>query len=441
MSTNATSIYSPFTYKLITTTGSGGICSNSNNVFAATTSSSSHIIKYNLNMELVTNNWIPTIYSNKLFANDTYIFYGPTSSGTTGYCYNVTTGVQVATYFMGLSLSLYSIDADDTYVYFCYSNGKIYRFLITTTVTGTVGTPNTDNLWLPIGTGATLLTNYDNKYYVYTALSGLEIYTYVNQNITIYDSNWVPALPKVTYYSIDNDSKYIYLGAEKTIVRIEIKTGNMDVGWAYGFIVSSTSSYPLLLTVNNNYLYVRDGSSVILRNDLSIVCFKEDSLILTDQGYKSVQDLRKGDLVRTEVNGFVPVYMIAKREMYHPASEDRIRDQLYECSPEHYPELFEPLVITGCHSILVDNFVNEEQKQQSIKVNGDLHITAHKYRLPACVDERATVYDKPGTYTIYHFSLENDNYCFNYGVYANGLLVETCSKRFLKELANMEVIE
>jgi hypothetical protein len=44
-------------------------------------------------------------------------------------------------------------------------------------------------------------------------------------------------------------------------------------------------------------------------------------------------------------------------------------------------------------------------------------------------------------YTIYHFALENDNYYMNYGVYANGLLVETCSKRYLTELSNMELIE
>ena len=29
----------------------------------------------------------------------------------------------------------------------------------------------------------------------------------------------------------------------------------------------------------------------------------------------------------------------------------------------------------------------------------------------------------------------------NYGIYANGLLVETCSKRYLKELSNMNFIE
>jgi hypothetical protein len=173
----------------------------------------------------------------------------------------------------------------------------------------------------------------------------------------------------------------------------------------------------------------------------TIVCFKEDSLILTDQGYHPVQELRKGDLVRTEVNGYVPVYMIGKREIYHPASKERIKDQLYECSPTRYPELFEPLIITGCHSILVDDVLSEEQLEKAFHVNKGHFSTNQKYRLPACVDERTTVYDKPGHHTIYHFALDNDDYYSNYGVYANGLLVETCSKHYLTELANMELIE
>jgi hypothetical protein len=61
--------------------------------------------------------------------------------------------------------------------------------------------------------------------------------------------------------------------------------------------------------------------------------------------------------------------------------------------------------------------------------------------LPAFLDNRASVYEHAGTYNIYHFALENADYYMNYGVYANGLLVETCSQRYLKEIANMSLIE
>lgn len=58
----------------------------------------------------------------------------------------------------------------------------------------------------------------------------------------------------------------------------------------------------------------------------------------------------------------------------------------------------------------------------------------------ACIDERTKVYQKRGYQTIYHLALENDYYYGNYGIYANGLLVESCSKRYLKELSNMTLI-
>ena len=168
-----------------------------------------------------------------------------------------------------------------------------------------------------------------------------------------------------------------------------------------------------------------------------LVCFKEGTKILTDKGYLPIQDLKKGHLVKT-VNDFIPIHAIGKREIYHPAAQNRDKDQLYKCSPENFP-VFEDLVITGCHSILVDEF-KEGEREKTIEINGDAYVTENKYRLPASVDERTTVYETPGTYTIYHLALENDDYYNNYGVYANGLLVETCSKRYLKELANMDLI-
>ena len=92
------------------------------------------------------------------------------------------------------------------------------------------------------------------------------------------------------------------------------------------------------------------------------VCFKEGSKILTDTGYKPIQELRKDDLVKTLCDGFKAVDMIGFREIEHVASSERIKDQLYRCSNDSYSEVFEDLVITGCHSILVDEFASEEQR-------------------------------------------------------------------------------
>jgi hypothetical protein len=173
----------------------------------------------------------------------------------------------------------------------------------------------------------------------------------------------------------------------------------------------------------------------------SVPCFKEDTQILTIDGYKSIQNLRNGDLIKTFEHDYKPIVMIGKRDIYHPVLNERIKNQLYQCSQSEYPEIFKPLILTGCHSLLVDDFISEEQREKVIEINGDTFVTENKYRLPACVDHRATVYETAGTYTIYHLALENDNYYFNYGIYANGLLVETCSQRYLKELSEMTLIE
>jgi len=170
-----------------------------------------------------------------------------------------------------------------------------------------------------------------------------------------------------------------------------------------------------------------------------IACFKKDTKILTNHGYVPIQNLKKGDLVKTLHNGFVAIHSIGKKDIYNPSVDERIKDQLYVCSKEKYPEVFEDLVITGCHSILVDEF-KEDERDKTMKVLGEVYATDRNYRLPACVDKRANVYKEKGEITIYHFALENENYYMNYGVYANGLLVESCSKRYLKELSNMTLL-
>jgi hypothetical protein len=140
----------------------------------------------------------------------------------------------------------------------------------------------------------------------------------------------------------------------------------------------------------------------------------------------------------TKDGEYKPIEFVGKSRMSHKATSQRISDQLYLLSKDKYPELLDDLVITGGHSILVDSFKNDE-KENTIKVLGKIYVTQNKYRLPACVDDRTTVYEPEGEYTIYHIALENESDAMNYGIYANGLLVETCSKRFLKYCSNMSL--
>jgi hypothetical protein len=174
-----------------------------------------------------------------------------------------------------------------------------------------------------------------------------------------------------------------------------------------------------------------------------VTCFKEDTQILTlvdgKETYRPIQLLRKGDLVKTFENGYKAIDMLGKSTMSNPGTDERIKDRLYRLTKENYPELSEDLYITGCHSTLVD-YITPEERTKLVETLGDIYVTERKYRLAACVDQKAIPYNNAGTFTIYHLALENNDYYMNYGVYANGLLVETTSKRWLKELSNMELL-
>ena len=96
-----------------------------------------------------------------------------------------------------------------------------------------------------------------------------------------------------------------------------------------------------------------------------MVCFKEDTKILTNHGYIPIQHLRKGDLIQTLKHGFKPIHMIGKKEIHHQSSqEERINDKLYVCRKENYPDIMEDIVIAGCHSVLVKSFKDDEQNKK-----------------------------------------------------------------------------
>jgi hypothetical protein len=180
------------------------------------------------------------------------------------------------------------------------------------------------------------------------------------------------------------------------------------------------------------------GGQIYINIQQNVVCFKENTLILTLDGYVAIQDIKKGDRVKTLKSGFVPVCGVGVKTIDNPARDIRMKDQLYVCPKDNFPELTEDLVITGAHAILVDEFP-ENIREQTKDLLGRVFVTEGKYRLPACLDKRTQVYPVKGQHTIYHIALENQDYYMNYGIYANGLLVETCSKRYLKELSGMQL--
>jgi len=180
---------------------------------------------------------------------------------------------------------------------------------------------------------------------------------------------------------------------------------------------------------------------MVLRN-----CFKEGTKILClindEEKYVPVEELRKGILVKTSINGYIPLHSIGHSKLYNPANKLRGLNRLYKCTKENYPEVTEDLLITGCHSILVDESeITDEIREKTRELTKDnVWVTDYKCRLLTCLDERAEPYEEEGVFNIWHFALEHFDNFMNYGVYANGLLVETCDINSLHEYSGLELV-
>jgi hypothetical protein len=222
---------------------------------------------------------------------------------------------------------------------------------------------------------------------------------------------------------------YYFSGGNNTLVSTIF--GSIS-SYSNGSGILSSSPVPEFNTYNMTY---GGGSVACFLQGTQILC-KIDGI----DKYISVEDMKKGTLVKTSLNGYKKVELIGKQIIQNPGNNERIKDRLYKCSPQKYPELKNDLYITGCHSILVNKITDKEREEIKKRIDR-IFITDKKYRLIACVDERAEPWTSSGKYTVWHFALENNDIKMNYGVYANGgLLVETCSINIMKNYSNMQLI-
>lgn len=231
---------------------------------------------------------------------------------------------------------------------------------------------------------------------------------------------------------------YSYLVSEYSV---EVPPGMSFIGW-------DTSDNP------TNVVYT--GNQVIQPSDFAFatvtlhpvfasnVCFKEDTKILTynsfleKEEYVPIQNIKTGTLIKTLKSGYVPVNTIANGKLLNFDNDDRIGKRMYKCTSDKYPELFEDLYISGYHCILVKK-LTAEQRSKCIKVQRKILFTEDMYRLPACADERAEPHRQQGLINIWHIALDNKDKKQNYGIYANRLLVESCSIDRLKNKSGLMI--
>jgi hypothetical protein len=214
-------------------------------------------------------------------------------------------------------------------------------------------------------------------------------------------------------------------------------------GLSYTFGVSTFMPGTTSLVV-----YDASGNSIGAPIPIDIACFLESTLILKwdpvqkKEVWCKVEELKKGDWIKTSCSGYKRIVVIGKRRIYNAGPNTNLDNQMHvfrvSKSENREAGLFADLYVTGNHCVLRQS-LSEELREQIRERMGDVYITEESYRVPACLDNCAEKWEHIGEVTVWHFALENENRLWNYGVYANGLLVESSSIRYMEELAGMEI--
>lgn len=188
-------------------------------------------------------------------------------------------------------------------------------------------------------------------------------------------------------------------------------------------VTSNVIFITVMDTINCISLYYQGTMTV---TPLNVSCFAENTIITTTLGPVVIKDLAVGSVVPTLTSGNKTVVSVGKRVI-----------KGYSFQMYGYSDC--GLEVTGKHSVLVDE-LSEEQINQIPSIIGSLKQTEGKWLLPACLDDSTYRVSLYGDIPLYHVVLENEDDSANYGILANGMWVESCSKNDFDNFSQMDEI-
>ena len=208
---------------------------------------------------------------------------------------------------------------------------------------------------------------------------------------------------------------------------------------------SQDLSFLSKLNVNNSLLFFYDkfpsALSSIYNQDSAtytyVACFNKGTLILVlTSNFKDkwipIEQLSVGMLVKTYQHGYRPIKFIINGVLKNNAVSPL--DCMYKFPKNE--NMIKDLIITGGHSILVDEITNEDEYNKNIELfQGNLQKIDDKLLLLACVSNKFQKIEDDNDYTFYHLILENDgDINKRYGIWADGVLTETPSEEYYRSI-------
>jgi len=194
-------------------------------------------------------------------------------------------------------------------------------------------------------------------------------------------------------------------------------------------VLPSGSYYTIRLNLNT----MKFSKTVTDINGV-VSCFNEGTKILClnknlQEEYIPIENLRKGDLVKSYLHGYRKIDLIGKKSMVNnPQKWDKC---MYKMEKTEENGLLEDLIVTGWHAILVDEL--GENKKINEKLSNSINSKIDdKYLLLAAASSDFIKIENNKLHTYYHFALETEDVEQQFGVWANCILTETISKNMFE---------
>jgi alpha-tubulin suppressor-like RCC1 family protein len=200
------------------------------------------------------------------------------------------------------------------------------------------------------------------------------------------------------------------------------------------------------------FSYGSSASSVFAGGFGDVTCFCEGTKILSlncsqsqlseqdlVEEYRLIQELKVGDFVKSYQHGYRKISKMLSGTFINNPTDDDVSNCMYRMIKTKDNGLIDDVIITRNHGVLVEKLSEREEKKVDINnlemIDGLISIIAAKCDTFEKVEDIKR-------YKYWHFSLETDgDNDRRFGVWANGLLVETPSNNMMDNATNVKPLD